>query len=152
MTKWDRMLVSIAIDAAKNCIHVFEKEYPTDDRPRKALQAAEKWLNDPTEENRRSVVAVELRVWRSKDWKPGRANWAADACGCAARAARHPMSSATDAIRCERYANGIKPGEYSRKWLWLVLYQNVRPDERPREPQIQQPALMTPKISNSSSG
>jgi hypothetical protein len=101
MTKWDRMLVSIAIDAAKNCIHVFEKEYPTDDRPRKALEAAEKWLNDPTEENRRSVVALELRVWRSKDWKPGRAHLAANACGCAARAARHPRSSAMDAIRCE---------------------------------------------------
>jgi hypothetical protein len=101
MTKWDRMLVSIAIDAAKNCIRVFEKEYPTDDRPRKALEAAEKWLNDPTEENRRSVVALELHVWRSKDWEPGRAHLAANACGCAARAARHPRSSAMDAIRCE---------------------------------------------------
>ncbi|HEX9273872.1 MAG TPA: hypothetical protein VGA01_16850 [Candidatus Binatia bacterium] len=68
MTDWDRMLVSIAIDAAKNCIHVFEAEYPTDDRPRKALEAAEKRLNNPTEENRRSVVTLEFRVWRSKDW------------------------------------------------------------------------------------
>ncbi len=87
MTDWEWMLVSIAIDAAKNCIHVFEKEYPSDDRPRKALEAAEKWLKDPTEENRRSVGVLELRVWRSRDWKHGPAKGAAEACGCAARAA-----------------------------------------------------------------
>ena len=51
MTEWDRMLVSIAIDAAKNCIHVFEAEYPADDRPRTALEAAEKCFKDPTWEN-----------------------------------------------------------------------------------------------------
>ena len=67
MTTWDKMLVSIAIDAAKNCIYVFEKEYPTDDRPRNALEAAEKWFNDPTAENRelsadvRRSEAVALR-------------------------------------------------------------------------------------------
>jgi hypothetical protein len=59
MTQWNRMLVSIAIHAAKNCIQVFEAEYPTDDRPRRALEAAEKWLNEPTEENRRSVEALQ---------------------------------------------------------------------------------------------
>jgi hypothetical protein len=123
MTDWDKMLVSIAIDAAKNCIHVFEAEYPTDDRPRKALEATEKWLSDPTRENRRSVKALELRVWRSKDWKPGRADSAADACGCAARTARHPQTSAMDAIWCEAYANGIDRGEYGRNLLWSVLHR-----------------------------
>jgi hypothetical protein len=38
MTNREEMLVSIAIDAAKNCIHVFEAEYPADDRSRKALE------------------------------------------------------------------------------------------------------------------
>jgi hypothetical protein len=126
MTNGEKLLVSIAIDAAKNCIHVFEAEYPADDRPRMALEAAEKWLNEPTEENRRSVEALELRVWRSRDWKRGRAKGAAEACGCAARAARHPLTSAKNAICCERYANGIERGEYSRKWLYSVLRQNVR--------------------------
>jgi hypothetical protein len=102
MTNWDKMLISIAIDAAKNCIHVFEAEYPT-------------------EENRRSVEALELRVWTSRDWKHGRAKGAAEACGCAARAARHPMTSAMDAINCEAYANGLERQDYSRKWLWLTL-------------------------------
>jgi hypothetical protein len=38
MMDWDKMLVSISIDAAKSYLHVFEKGYPADDRPRKALQ------------------------------------------------------------------------------------------------------------------
>jgi hypothetical protein len=71
VTDWDRVLVSIAIDAAKNCIHVFEAEYPADNRPRKALEAAEKWLREPTRENRQLVVEAENRVWRSRDWKHG---------------------------------------------------------------------------------
>lgn len=60
MTEWDRMLASIAIDAAKNCIHVFEAEYPSDDRPRKALEAAEKWLTEPTLENSAFVAGRGL--------------------------------------------------------------------------------------------
>lgn len=125
MTDWERMLVSIAIDAASNCIHAFEAEYPADDRPRKALEAAEKWLHEPTRENRQLVIEAENRVWRAKDWT-GRAESAADACGLAARAARHPQTSAMHAIWCEAYANGIEPGDYSRKWLYSVLRQTVR--------------------------
>ena len=41
MTNGEKMLVSIAIEAAKSCLHVFENEYPADGRPRKALEAAE---------------------------------------------------------------------------------------------------------------
>jgi len=40
MTNSEEMLVSIAIDAAKSCLHVFENEYPTDNRPRKSLETA----------------------------------------------------------------------------------------------------------------
>jgi hypothetical protein len=114
------MLVSIAIDAAKSCLHVFENGYPADDRPRKALEAAEKWFHEPTTENCRLLEKLETQIWRSKDWH-GQAGSAAQACGCAARAARHPLTSAMDAICCERYANGIERGEYSRNWLWSVL-------------------------------
>ena len=83
MTDWDRMLASIAIDAAKNCIHVFEAEYPTDSRPRRALEAAEKWLANPTRENRQSLEGLEIPLWRSKDWGSGHASLAAQACALA---------------------------------------------------------------------
>ena len=61
MTNGEKMLVSIAIEAAKSCLHVFKNEYPADDRPRKALEAAERWLHEPTIENRRL-----LESWRRK--------------------------------------------------------------------------------------
>jgi hypothetical protein len=115
------MLVSIAIDAAKNSIYVFEAEYPNDDRPRKALEAAETWLREPTRENRQSLEKLEIPLWRSKDWGSGQASLAAQACALAARAARHPLTSAMHAIECERCANGIEDRDYSRKWLSTLL-------------------------------
>ena len=121
MTNCERMLVSIAIDAAKSCIHVFEKEYPNDDRPREALEAAENWLREPTTVNHQLLERLEIPLWRSKDWGSGQASLAAQACALAARAARHPLTSAMHAIECERCANGIDRGEYSRKWLYSVL-------------------------------
>ncbi len=128
---------SIAVAAAKNCIGVFEKRYPGDDRPRKALQAAEQWLNEPTEENRRVAEERENQVWRA-NWRrtwAGQAGSAADACGCAARALRHPYSSAMDAISCEQCANG-RNWDYLSIWLWnvvrkLELYQHDRPNVEP---------------------
>jgi hypothetical protein len=127
MTNGEKMLVSIAIDAARNCIHVFEAEYPADDRPRQALEAAEKWFHEPTMENCRLLAKLETQIWRSKDWH-GRAGSAAQACGCAARAARHPESSVMDAIKSECHANGSElTADYARKWLLLVLHKQMRP-------------------------
>lgn len=113
--------VSIAIAAAKNCLAVFENQYPGDDRPRKALEAANQWLKEPTSENRRIAEVLENRVWRAsrKNWR-GEAGSAAEACGYAARALRHPYSSAGFAIRCERFANG-RDWDYVSDWLWKLV-------------------------------
>ncbi|MGA8088705.1 MAG: putative immunity protein [Terracidiphilus sp.] len=121
MTDWERTLVSIAIDAAKSSIHVFEAEYPDDDRPRKALEATEKWLDEPTWDNKGLLGKLEIPLWRSKDWRNLQAALAAQACASAARAARHPLTSAMNAIMCERGAQGIDYNDYSRKWLRMVL-------------------------------
>ena len=47
----DKILVSITIDAGKNCIHVFEAESPADDRPEKALEATEMAGGNDTRES-----------------------------------------------------------------------------------------------------
>jgi hypothetical protein len=123
MTDWEKMAVLIAISAAKNCIDVFEQQYPDDDRPRKALEGVVKWLNEPTSENQLLLEALETRVWRSKDWTHSKALAAAHACGCAARAARHPISSAIGAINSEGDANGIDlVNDYCRKSLYLAVH------------------------------
>jgi homoserine kinase len=106
--------------AASRC---FEEEYPDDSRPRAALEAAEKWLREPTVENRQLVEVLELRLWRGKGLGSGQASLAAQACALAARGARHPVSSAMYAVQCERAANGFGHDDYSRKWLYSVLRQ-----------------------------
>jgi hypothetical protein len=47
--------VGLAIFAAELAIHIYEKRKPGDDRPRKAIEAAKKWLADPSEENRKGA-------------------------------------------------------------------------------------------------
>ena len=44
-----------AIACASRVLYIFEKKYPDDLRPRQALEAAELWLNSPTETNRMAV-------------------------------------------------------------------------------------------------
>ena len=40
--------VRYAIFAAEQVIHLFEKKYPNDKRPRKAIEAAKTWLENPS--------------------------------------------------------------------------------------------------------
>lgn len=41
-----------AIYSAELVLHIFEKEYPEDNRPRKAIEATKTWLKNPTEKNK----------------------------------------------------------------------------------------------------
>jgi len=43
--------VAIAIAVASRVLDKFEVAYPDDKRPRKAIEAAQAWLDNPTEEN-----------------------------------------------------------------------------------------------------
>jgi hypothetical protein len=54
--KWEKKnSVAIAIYSAELCIENFERVFPNDKRPREAIEAAKKWLENPTKEN--EVVA-----------------------------------------------------------------------------------------------
>jgi hypothetical protein len=48
----------LAVHAAKSCLHIFEKEYPDDKRPRACIETTEAWLENPTEENRLARAAA----------------------------------------------------------------------------------------------
>ena len=50
--------VSLAIYAAELVIDIYEKKYPSDKRPREAIEAAKKWLKEPTEKNRNAADAA----------------------------------------------------------------------------------------------
>ena len=95
--------VALAIYSAELVIDLFEKEYPEDDRPRKAIEAAKKYLQNPTEENK-SAARSAASVARSAAWSAARSvAWsAAESAESAARSAAR--SAAESAARSARSA------------------------------------------------
>ena len=102
-TKKDSVL--FAIFAARLVLKNFEKEFPCDDRPRKAIEAAEVYAKNPTEKNRE---AAESAAWAAESvtesawataWVTAKsaaeAAWAARSAAEAAWAARSTARSAT---------------------------------------------------------
>jgi len=53
-----RVIQEFAINCAWRVLHIFEKEYPKDKRPRQALEAAKTYLKFPTEENLQKLNAA----------------------------------------------------------------------------------------------
>ena len=47
-----KQYLAYAIYAAEQVIEIYEKQYPKDDRPRKAIEAAKKYLEKPTDKNK----------------------------------------------------------------------------------------------------
>ena len=44
--------VLLACECAEHALAIYEKKYPSDKRPRQAIEAARKWASNPTEKNR----------------------------------------------------------------------------------------------------
>jgi len=85
----EKKLHKIAIYAAEMVLPIFEKEYPDDDRPRKAIEAKKLWLKNKITDN-------ELAAARAA---AGAAGAAAGAAGNAAWDARDAARAAGDAAR-----------------------------------------------------
>ena len=81
--EWDKTTsIKLAIYAAELVIDIYEKQYSKDDRPRKAIEAAKKYLKKPTAD----------AAYAARD-----AAYAADAAADAARAAAYAADAAADA-------------------------------------------------------
>ena len=52
-----RQFVRYAVYAAEQVLPIYEKKYPKDDRPRKAIEAAKKCIDNPSEENKKAAAA-----------------------------------------------------------------------------------------------
>ena len=58
--RWEKPdSVAMAIYSAELVIGEYEKRYPDDKRPRRAIEAAKAWLENPTEENRAAASAAK---------------------------------------------------------------------------------------------
>jgi hypothetical protein len=91
--------VSLAIFAAELVIDIYEKENPGNKCPRKAIDAAKKWLNNPTNKNRNAADAADAA---DAAYAAANAAYAADA-AYAANAA-YAAANAADAAANAAYA------------------------------------------------
>jgi len=58
-----KFCVEFAVWCTEKALSIFEEEYPEDDRPRLAIEAAKRWLEDPSEENRLAVEAAAYSAY-----------------------------------------------------------------------------------------
>jgi hypothetical protein len=92
--KWQKKdSVALSIYAAELCIDTFEKEYPEDKGPREAIEAAKKWLKNPTKKNRSAAESA----WSAARSAAASARSAAESAWSAARSARSAAESAWSA-------------------------------------------------------
>ena len=85
-----KQYIEYAIFAAEQVIDVYEEAYPEDDRPRKAIEAAQHCLKRNTVKNRsaaRSAAASAVRSAESTGWSAASAGWSAASAASAARSA-----------------------------------------------------------------
>jgi hypothetical protein len=86
--------IRYAVYAAEQVIDIFEKKYPEDKRPRKAIQAAKRYLKNPTEENKERCKAASSAASDVDDAAAWTASWAAYAAVVARAASRAAVSAA----------------------------------------------------------
>jgi hypothetical protein len=90
--------VKWAVLCAESVLSIYEKNYPNDNRPRAAIDAARTWMNNPSEENRLAAVYAAYAA----AYAAGAAA-AADAAYAAANAAAY----AEQKDLCLKYARDI---------------------------------------------
>ena len=120
-----RSLVLWATGCAEHVLLYFEKEYPEDDRLRKAIEAGRAWVRDEiTVSKARAAAFAAHAVARDADHPAARA--AARAAGHAAGTAHvagHAPHAADYAVKAAEAANVT--GE--REWQYRHLPKHLRP-------------------------
>lgn len=96
-----KQAVSLAVFLARLCLNKYEKEFPGDDRPREAVEAAEAYLKRPCEKTRSAArAAAETAGAAGTAADTARAAWvAAWTAEAAAWAAADTADGATGAAR-----------------------------------------------------
>ena len=98
--EYKQQYVSYAIYAAEQVIDNFEKEYPNDKRPREAIEAAKKCIENPTEENKNAAYCAADRAYCAADRADSAAYCAADS----AYRAAYSAYCAADSAACSAYS------------------------------------------------
>ena len=122
-TKKDSIL--LAIFAARLVLKNFEKEFPNDDRPRKAIEAAEAYAKNPTKKNREAAKTAESAAesaaeaaWSAAESAAESAESAAWSAVSAAESARSAAWSAESAAESARSA--AQSEIYNKLDQWML--------------------------------
>ncbi len=95
--KWQKKdSVALSIFSAELCLKEFEKVFPDDKRPREAIEAAKKWLAEPTKENELSAAWSAWSAARSAESAARSAESAAESAESAAESAAWSAESAAE--------------------------------------------------------
>ena len=125
--KWTKKdSVRLAIYSAEQVLHIFEKEYPNDNRPRKAIVSAKKWLKNPTEKNRVAAVAYAYAAARAVAYAYAAARavaYAAYAAYAAAYAAAVAYAAADAAAVAYAYAADAADAAVDARKLLILKIQ-----------------------------
>jgi len=97
--------VEFAIFAAEQVIAIFEKKYPNDDRPRRAIQAAKDWRANPSVANEEACVLARRAAAAAAD--------AAAADAADAAAADAAADAYADAAAADAYADAAAADAYA---------------------------------------
>lgn len=125
--------VSYAVFAALQVIDIFEKQYPDDKRPRLAIEAAQRCIDDPSDENRlaadsratawAAAVRSAMAAAREAAWTAAAAS-AAAAARAAAADSRAALVAAADsraaATRAARLAAWTTTAAAAAEAAWTV--------------------------------
>ena len=114
--KWQKKdSVALAIYSAELVIDNFEKVYPDDKRPREAIEAAKRYLKDPSEKNRSAAESAESAAWSaaSAAWS---AASAASAAASAAESAAWGVASAAASAASAAIAASAARSVASAAW------------------------------------
>ena len=120
-----RSLVLWATGCAEHVLLYFEKEYPEDDRPRKAIEAGRAWVRDKITMGEVRVAAFAAHA-AARDADHTAARAAARAAGHAAATAHvasHAPHAADYAATAAEAANVVE----EREWQYRHLPEHLRP-------------------------
>jgi len=121
--KWEKTdSVAMAIYSAELCIDNFEKEYPNHKRPRKAIEAAKAWLNDPCDKTQSAARSAAVSAARSAAVSAAGSAAVSAARSAAVSAARSAAESAArSAARSAASAESAARSEVKTKiHNWIV--------------------------------
>ena len=90
-------LLQYAISCAELVLPIFEEKYPSDNRPRAAIEAVKKVLLEDSQENRDAADAAVYAAWDAA-WDAADAAYAAYAARAASRAADAAAWAAADVV------------------------------------------------------